>query len=663
MVKRCKSFETTAAALVCLFSFLVSAFMPSCFLAAQARVNVPDAVLKKPVAVVEDSVSTYVPSSCAPGNGIAVNIIYPEKPRYKAGAPIAIVVNGNESNSLSMSMHAANCGIAEVRFAYPGKGMSRFHSDGIFDNFGDNCSTALKDVILFMKGEANDYKGRSVRELIPVSLDQSVVGLVAWETGANIALVTMAKHHKKIPFINYIAFFEGAAGSMFLPSNLGTVRDMFLNRHYKEGSAATGKILVDYRKLMYAPDARLHPGVAKKRGEAEITGVLYFDENNNGAWDESSEYALNHATEVGLDKHIYAPPITEALVRHNVFNRSYGNPEARALKEKLSEQGPMKKQPVKKAEPSLFSKLNSSITPKKTEEKGKEEKQKDNKSKEGRKKKEKASDEKNKDEKNKDGKAETPKAEAPKPESPKEAKKRLAHQMIVRLKDFDIDNLKEFEENIAYTAAYNRSLKERLKDSTRFKEDFAEHKKDSVLEILQWSPTVAVPSVSKAYFEARDGSLYVKDVCQNYPNLLVGLFGARVAHTQRQPDHPHIAMLYNQFLENKPKWLRLNGEPVYISTICKMNINNFSANEPNSSLDATNIVDHLAPLGLVPEYAYMDALVAELSDRAKSGNLRSPLPVTLSDYTPIADPKKETKPATPDQTKEGGSVKKEAANQ
>lgn len=649
MVKRCQSLKTNAAALVSICSLLFSTMLPTCFLPAQARVNVPEAVLKKPVAVVEDSVSTYVPSSCAPGNGIAVNIIYPEKPRYKAGAPIAIVVNGNESNSLSMSMHAANCGIAEVRFAYPGKGLSRFHSDGIFDNFGDNCSMAIKDVALFMKGEVNDYKGRSVRELIPVSLDQSVVGLVAWETGANIALVTMAKYHKKIPFINYIAFFEGAAGSMFQPPNLGTVRDMYLNRHYKEGSAATGKILVDYRKLMYAPDARLHPGVAKKRGEAEIKGVLYFDENGNNSWDESSEYALNHATEVGLDSHIYAPAITEAMVRHNVFNKCYGDPEARALQEKLNEQAALKKQAGKKPEPSLLSKLNTKIAPKKSEEKPKEEKAKEEKPKKEKAKKEKAQDEKSKEEKSKEEKAKDGKAAG----SDKVDKKKLAQYTIEKLKNFDINNLKEFEENIAACAAYNLTLKEKLKGSPRFKEDYAEYKRDSFLEILQWPASVATPSASKAYFESRDGALYVKDVCQNYPNLLVGLFGARVAHTQRQPDHPHITLLYNQFLENKPKWLRLNGEPIYISTICKMNINNFPSNEPNSSLDATNIVDHLAPLGLVPEYAYMDALVAELSDRAKSGNLRSPLPVTLSDYTPIADPKKETKPTTTTQPKSG----------
>lgn len=541
-----KTLKTRRAALVFAVLLLVSALGSAAIITpARARTMVPEAVLKKPVSVVENSVSTYVPSSVAPGNGIAVNIIFPEKPRYKAGAPIAIVVSGNESTSLSMSMHAANCGIAEVRFAYPGCGMRQFHSDGIFDNFGDNCNTALKDVILFMKGETNDYKGRTVRELIPVALDQSVVGLVAWETGANIALVTLGKHQEKIPFVSFLAFFEGAAGSMFSPDNLGTVKDMFLNRHYREGSAATGEILVDYRRLMFSPNARRHPGVAKKRGEAELKGVLYFDENNNKTWDEAAEYALSYASEVGLDKQIYAPPITDALVRHGVF--------------------------LKSLPPPMEPKTDTPTKDKKGKEKG--EKDKKDEAKEGD----------NKDKVDRGGK--------------------------------------------------NKAEKK--------------FRKKEWWEAARWPNTVALPKVSNLYFESRDGSLYVKQVCQTYPKLLVGLFGARVAHTQRQADHPHIALLYNKFLEAKPKWLRLNPEPVYVSTLCRMNVNNFSANEPNSALDAGNIVEHLAPLGLVPEYAYMDALVAELSDRCKSGNLKFPLAAMLSDYTPIADPSKAAPKADP----------------
>ncbi len=101
--------------------------MQAVTLSVQAKAGLPEAVLRKPIPVIEDSVSTYVPSSVAPGNGIAINIIYPEKPRYKKGAPIVVTVTGNEQTSLSTTLHVANCGFAEVRFAYPGFGAKQFH--------------------------------------------------------------------------------------------------------------------------------------------------------------------------------------------------------------------------------------------------------------------------------------------------------------------------------------------------------------------------------------------------------------------------------------------------------------------------------------------------------------------------------------------------------
>lgn len=535
-----RKISTTVALAFCLLSTTVPfGTLP----ALAAKDGIPEAVLRKPVAVIEDSVSTYVPSSVAPGNGIAINIIYPEKPRYKKGAPIVVTVTGNEQTSLSTSLHVANCGFAEVRFAYPGCGSKLFHSDGIFDNFGDSSSTALKDILLFMKGETTDYKGRKVNDLIPVALDQSVIGLLGWDTGANTAIITMAKHAEKIPFISFLAFYEGAVGSMFLPPNLGTIKDLNLNKNYRQGSAATGKILVDYRKLMFAQGAKRHPGVAKKRGEAELKGVLYFDENGNKEWDEAAEFAFNYASEVGLEKQIYAPPITEALLRHKVFLKS--------------------------------------LPP-----------------------------------------------EAKKPD-PKDIQKPEQKTFAQKLFSKESDDKKKADGNVAN------------KNNSQGPLDKKEVKAKTLAEILRWPNSVAMLPVSEAYYAERDGSLYIKKVCEAYPKLLVGLFGAKVAHVQRQPDHPHIALLYNAFLENHPRWLRLNPEPVYPASICRMNINNFPSNPPNATIDATNIVEHLAPLGLIPEYAWLDAMVAELGDRAKSGNLKSPLSLMLSDYQPIPDPAKE----------------------
>src|SRR3978361_2108005 len=65
----------------------------------------PEATLKTPVLIPEESVSTYIPSQAAPGAGIAVNMIIPEKPRYKDGAPIAVIApGGSAADGLTFTM-------------------------------------------------------------------------------------------------------------------------------------------------------------------------------------------------------------------------------------------------------------------------------------------------------------------------------------------------------------------------------------------------------------------------------------------------------------------------------------------------------------------------------------------------------------------------------
>ncbi|HEY9786756.1 MAG TPA: hypothetical protein V6D17_15245, partial [Candidatus Obscuribacterales bacterium] len=50
---------------------------------AIASTGVPPHAVKQAELTEEKSVSTYVPSKVCPGSGLAVNVIYPQKPRYK----------------------------------------------------------------------------------------------------------------------------------------------------------------------------------------------------------------------------------------------------------------------------------------------------------------------------------------------------------------------------------------------------------------------------------------------------------------------------------------------------------------------------------------------------------------------------------------------------
>lgn len=419
-----------------------------------------DASLKIPPMVAEQSVSTYVPSETAPGQGLAVNVIYPAKTRYPEGAPVVVVApSGEGSSGLEFSTHAAQSGFAEVRFAFPGGGKPNFASSGVYDYRGPVSHQALRDVLLFAAGKTKDIQGRSINSLVPTKLLNKTIGLEGWSNGGNIALITLSKYWQKLPSVGWLAFYETPLGSMFFPPSLGGSQDLVQNKHYRQGSAATGKCLVDFRKLSYQPTGRKSAGSHKKIGQPEIPGIVFFDENGNKEWDEDLEFAFPYSCPVGLEKQIYPPLVTQAMERLGIFGAA-------------------------------------------------------------------------------------------------------------------------------------------------------------------WPANVATLAESNRYFHERDGSLYLTDLAKGRPDLLVCIFGSRLDHLQRQPDHPHITLNYNNWLSNKMKYVRLNPDPVYVGSIGMMNMRNFVDNKANVSLDADEIDKFLEPEGLVPDYVFMESAISELSDRKRANNLK-----------------------------------------
>lgn len=290
--------------------------------APQSQAELPRTSLNKPALVAEQSVSTFIPSESAPGHGLAVNVIYPPKPRYKDGAPVVVVAYGGEGASgLDFSTHSAQAGFAEVRFAFPGGGKKGFASSGVYDYRGLLSQQALRDVLMFAAGKIKDTHGRDISKLVPVPLANKTVGLIGWSNGGNIGVITLAKYAQQLPFVGYLAFYESPLGSMFYPPMLGGAQDLLTNRHYRLGSAATGNCLVDYRKLCFQEKGQKSPGAHKKLGQPEVPGIVFFDENANQQWDEELEFAFPYCCDVGLEKQIYPPHVTVALARSGLFKK------------------------------------------------------------------------------------------------------------------------------------------------------------------------------------------------------------------------------------------------------------------------------------------------------------------------------------------------------
>lgn len=470
-------------------SLALTLALPSFAPALAVNSDLPPESMHVPLLATEKSVSTYVPSAAAEGQGIAVNVIYTGKARFKDGAPVAVVAPGGVGpDGLSFNMHAAQVGAVEVRFAFPGGGTPQFGTKGTFDSRGARSIEAFRDVLLFAGGRKNDYKGRSFEELMApvIKVNPANLGIVGWDNGANIALVTMAKYgidskensaqeaqpQDVIDFVKWLALYEAPVGSMFSPANLGSSSDLLRNKHYREGSAATGNLLIDYRKLKWKERAFRNPNKfsGKKRGLPGIKGVLFFDDNDNDIWEESREYAFNPALDTELTKQYFPPQVTAACQRLKVFGD-------------------------------------------------------------------------------------------------------------------------------------------------------------------EWPTNVATVAQAEEYFSERDGSLYIPQITSQFPKLLVSMFASAVDHNQQQLDHPHICFLYNLFLTNKVRWLRLNPDPCYMGAISGLSAFNFVNNKPNNPLDPSTLITQLEPEGIVPDYVCMQGMVAELVDRLKTRNLVYPITQPLAPYS------------------------------
>lgn len=615
-------------------------------LAAMAMSELQEGSIKSPPMVPESSVSCYLPSESAPGNGLAVNIIYAKKPRYADGAPIAVIVpGGSGADGLSFDMHAAQMGFIEVRFAFPGGGRGKFSSSGIYDYRGIECQKALRDVLLFAAGRMLDGEGKKINEIVPVKLAKDNIGIVGWSNGGNIALVTMSKYADELQFLNWATFYESPLGSMFFPPNLGSSEDVVANRHYRQGSGATGDCIVDYDKLRYDPYILRRPGEHKRKGEAEIPGVLFFDENKNKRWDESIEFAFGYAVDVGLDKQIYPPDVTAAIERMGVFaemanislksktiydKRHYKRPKAETFRDilpkgvkpmTLEEQNAItqktlenqflikaglpipidpkakKLEPVKLDPadiPSAISAQDYNVTGSgRNEEKDK------------------------KYDIVPDDPALTP------PNAALTARKRTYTTRVDMRPGAPIPVLTRGKK-----APIANGLKGVLHPPEK-KEDAPDNLK---MKMVFWPDDVATLKESEAFYEERDGSLYISQVAEKFPNLLVTIIATQVDHLNSQADHPHIALQYNAWLSSKVRWLRLNPDPVYVGASSGLNPGNFKNNPPKSPIDSSEILSFLEPEGLTSDFTFAEAAVAELADRKRMKYLRGAIPDLLCPY-------------------------------
>jgi len=234
---------------------------------------------------------THVPSTAGGEEGIAVSIIPPKKPRYEAGAPVAIsVAGGHSAGNVSSRMNVAGCGFVEIGFAFPSGGHGEAKSGGTYDYRGPKCMEALRDVILFAMGKRADIQGRKIQEIVgDIHVLSSNVGLYGGSHGGNACGAAMGLHGQEFPDLAWYVSMESPYGEGAAGVELGGRNGRLCPAYDPE----TG--VLDLSKLAFDPDLELRPfgaGRSRRPSGPALVGSLFFDMDGDGKCESDEDYRV-----------------------------------------------------------------------------------------------------------------------------------------------------------------------------------------------------------------------------------------------------------------------------------------------------------------------------------------------------------------------------------
>lgn len=264
----------------------------------------------------------WVPSEAAPDRGIAVRLIYPERPRYEGGsAAVVEVPGGDTAGSVDLPPRLATDpyvtqGMVRVQFAFPGGGRPPLSSGGTYDHRGLDSLRALRDVVRFLRGEVGARGGCGIGDLLPYPILQ--VGLIGLSNGGNTAVAALGLFGDAMAVDWYVGW-ENPAGVQFATVDLGSREGT--NPAYITGSGRLSddgaQCDVNYRWLRW--DSSGQVVASGPRGHLG-PGVLYHDLNENNRYDPG-DYALGAYLGMvdGREKRVFSAHALAAVVARGLL--------------------------------------------------------------------------------------------------------------------------------------------------------------------------------------------------------------------------------------------------------------------------------------------------------------------------------------------------------
>ena len=202
--------------------------------------------------------------SCGEGGELGVRIFAPEATatHFPAGAPVIVHVAGGTSfGGIKTAPTIGLEGFIEISYYMPGSGPPEEGSDGVFDNRGQLCIDALRDVIRYALGELKDSEGWTLQELTAANVLYDNVGVLPSSNGGPLTVVTMAQYGEQFSDLAWYVGFENPTCSQCVMPDAGP------------GTNDVGQLPLDYELIHYANPE--YSGPQLERLDIDYTAIAY----------------------------------------------------------------------------------------------------------------------------------------------------------------------------------------------------------------------------------------------------------------------------------------------------------------------------------------------------------------------------------------------------
>jgi hypothetical protein len=234
-----------------------------------------------------------IPSRAA-ADGLVVRISPPAKPRYAAGAPIAVHMLAASPNVSGSIGCASSDGFIDVGFLCPG---AEYRApDGTTWRSGgaeradqahwERCVEPLADVLAFATGRTRSLEGKPLAAYSVVTPLTKNAGVIGWSFGGNMAVHAMARYGERFRDLKWYASWETPITSP-VDDGRGTV--LAPNPFYHPDTDT-----IEFDRLRYSTELPVRPWplLGIRPTDAWPRGGLYLDGDGNGAFEAGKDFAF-----------------------------------------------------------------------------------------------------------------------------------------------------------------------------------------------------------------------------------------------------------------------------------------------------------------------------------------------------------------------------------